>query len=246
MTTDINGGTAGPFNTQIPALADNADIQQALRVYHYGSNTTNPSPLPEESIAGHLNTLTNNKISLPSLISGSSTNLNNYDTTGFYHQASSANATSGTNYPPNTKAGMLEVLVEGGVVYQTYTMADNINIKYWRIKFAGTWSSWKTSTDQITGSASTITTTNLTANRTLITGAGQKVEVSPVTSTELGTLTGITTSGSSTIQSQLNTKPTMYNTSGTVSNTRIFVQQLEPNSTNNSGYTPQAGDLWFW
>lgn len=252
MTTDINGGTAGPYNTQIPLLSDNADIQTALRVYHYGSNTTNPDPLPAQSIAGHLTTLNANKVAIPSLISGTGTNLNNFTTTGFYHQASTTNARTGTsNYPvaPSDSlqyAGMLEVLVEGGVIYQTYTMADGINIKFWRIKFAGTWSSWKTATDQITGSASTIATANLAASRALITSAGQKVDVSTVTSTELATLSGITTSGSSTVQTQLNTKPTIYNTSGTISGHRVFVQQSEPNGTNNPGYTPQAGDLWFW
>ena len=54
----------------------------------------------------------------------------------------------------------------------------------------------------ITGAATTITDNNLTANRALISNSSGKVEVSAVTSTELGYLDGVT----SNIQTQLNNK----------------------------------------
>lgn len=54
----------------------------------------------------------------------------------------------------------------------------------------------------ITGGASTIVTSNLTASRALLSDGSCKVGVSAVTSTELGYLTGV----SSAIQTQLNTK----------------------------------------
>jgi hypothetical protein len=54
----------------------------------------------------------------------------------------------------------------------------------------------------ITGSATTITSTNLTAGRALVTNDSSKVAVSSVTSTELGYLSGVT----SAIQTQLNGK----------------------------------------
>lgn len=54
----------------------------------------------------------------------------------------------------------------------------------------------------ITGGASTITTSNLTANRALVSNADGKVAVSAVTATELGYLDGVT----SNIQTQLNSK----------------------------------------
>lgn len=54
----------------------------------------------------------------------------------------------------------------------------------------------------ITGGASTITTSNLTANRALVSNANGKVAVSAVTDTELGYLDGVT----SNIQDQLNGK----------------------------------------
>lgn len=57
MAENIDGttGETGPYNTKIPALADNANIQDALRIYHYGT-TTPPSGLGtviSNSIAGH-------------------------------------------------------------------------------------------------------------------------------------------------------------------------------------------------
>lgn len=54
----------------------------------------------------------------------------------------------------------------------------------------------------ITGGASTITSSNLTANRALVSNADGKVAVSAVTATELGYLDGVT----SNIQTQLNGK----------------------------------------
>lgn len=56
--------------------------------------------------------------------------------------------------------------------------------------------------DVIDGAASTITDSNLTANRALISNGSGKVDVSAVTSTELGYLDGVT----SNIQTQLNGK----------------------------------------
>ena len=56
--------------------------------------------------------------------------------------------------------------------------------------------------DVIAGAASTITASNLTANRALISNGSGKVDVSAVTSTELGYLDGVT----SNIQTQLNGK----------------------------------------
>ena len=56
--------------------------------------------------------------------------------------------------------------------------------------------------EKVTGAATTITDSNLTANRALISNSSGKVAVSSVTSTELGYLDGVT----SNIQTQLNNK----------------------------------------
>lgn len=81
----------------------------------------------------------------------------------------------------------------------------------------------------ITGAASTITGSNLTASRALISNASGKVAVSSVTSTELGYLSGVT----SAIQTQLNgTVKTTGNQ--TISGTKTFSSggiQLGTNGT---------------
>ena len=66
----------------------------------------------------------------------------------------------------------------------------------------------KITSNIITGAASTITSSNLTASRALISNSSGKVAVSSVSSTELGYLDGVTSS----IQTQLNGK---LSTSGT-------------------------------
>lgn len=64
------------------------------------------------------------------------------------------------------------------------------------------WSTFNGKQDAITGAATTITTSNLTASRALISDGSGKVATNAVTSTELGYLSGVTSS----IQTQLNTK----------------------------------------
>ncbi len=61
---------------------------------------------------------------------------------------------------------------------------------------------WNAKQAAITGGASTIASSNLTANRALVSNSSGKVAVSAVTSTELGYLDGVT----SNVQTQLNTK----------------------------------------
>ena len=62
---------AGLFNTKIPGLSDAADIQAALRLYHYGTYeydgaNTDPLLLPNPSIAKHLQNLVNADATLTS------------------------------------------------------------------------------------------------------------------------------------------------------------------------------------
>jgi hypothetical protein len=80
MAENIDGtpSGSGPYNTKIPLLGDNANIQKALRIYHYGTETP---PLPgsvvsngslvSNSIAGYLDAITNRVISVEVLGTGS-------------------------------------------------------------------------------------------------------------------------------------------------------------------------------
>jgi len=147
------GGPSAPFNTQIPSIADDADIQTAFRLYHYGSNTSTPSSIPDDSIAGHLATLEESKIGLAPTPIPTSTNLNTYITTGFYTQTSTP---TGLNYPSNFP-GLLTVVNEGATVFQQYQVigasesgssVNTLNRTHWRFYFAGAWRPWRTFVEQ--------------------------------------------------------------------------------------------------
>lgn len=146
------GGPSAPYNTQIPSIADNADIQTAFRLYHYGSNTSTPSSIPENSIAGHLTNLEDGKLGLVPTAIPTSADLNNYTTTGFYVQAGTP---TGTNYPANF-AGLLNVVNNGATVFQQYqsigatesgSTINPINKTYWRFRTGGSWRPWRTFID---------------------------------------------------------------------------------------------------
>ena len=99
--------------------------------------------------------------------------------------------------------------------------------------------------NNITGGASTITTSNLTTNRALVSDGSGKVAVSAVTNTELGYLDGVT----SNIQTQLNGKQASgsYMTlSGnqTASGNKTFSGQIirstAPSASDNSAQVPNT------
>jgi hypothetical protein len=76
MAENIDGTIAGTglYNTSIPALADDANIQEALRIYHYGSKVppSEGSPAEAKSIAGHFGTMSNRVAFLENQSIGSS------------------------------------------------------------------------------------------------------------------------------------------------------------------------------
>lgn len=61
------------FNTNIPLLSEDADIQEALRVYHYGSTTipSSNASISANSVAGHLKAIRNDIVALENLGVGS-------------------------------------------------------------------------------------------------------------------------------------------------------------------------------
>lgn len=161
--TDIGNN----YNTKIPTLLENADIQTAFTLYHYGQDTepaTEAELLPE-SISGYLYDLKLTKVAkAPTAIIESteldpnSNNLNYKLETGYYTIANSAIAANTVQIPQlnNIKyPGMLEVVADtqGGVIYQTYHMvdptgaADGINAKAWRAFYNNGWTDWRYASD---------------------------------------------------------------------------------------------------
>jgi hypothetical protein len=151
------GSTGAPYNTKIPRIIENANIQTALRLYHYGDDTNSPESITPDSVAGHLENLKNTKIDkTPELIPAlADLNAVAYEVTGFYVQPSVPNSRSGTNYPAVNNLfypGMLRVVNRGGLVFQEYHLIGEtgniINTVYWRVKYLGVWSTWKASIDR--------------------------------------------------------------------------------------------------
>jgi hypothetical protein len=145
----------------IPSYSDNADIQAALKLYHYGSlsydlSNTDPAALPTSSVARHFADLQQaiNNISpftITSLINAE--NLNTKTENGFYSQDSDADARSANslNYPVFPEvgglayAGLLSVTNAENIIYQTYQMhnVSGRSILFIRTRNqTGTWSQW--------------------------------------------------------------------------------------------------------
>jgi hypothetical protein len=85
--------------------------------------------------------------------------------------------------------------------------------------------------NNITGGASTITTSNLTTNRALVSDGSGKVAVSAVTNTELGYLDGVT----SAIQTQINNRLTQSQVDSRITsimNNKLQVVSSLPSSPN--------------
>jgi hypothetical protein len=153
MPNDI-GVPTSPYNTKIPSYTENADIQTALRLYHYGEDTTNPNPVIGNSIVGHLSNLNSIKLDKSPTVIPSNANLETYTTTGYYIQPSAINANSGTNYPSYKDgnnvlrffAGILKVINSGGIVSQEYHMIGDtgyiVNRSFWKIRYSNQWSTW--------------------------------------------------------------------------------------------------------
>jgi hypothetical protein len=59
------------FKSRIPTLGDDASIQEALRVYHYGVDNYSVQTIPDDSIEGNFRSLDTRLDSVESTISGS-------------------------------------------------------------------------------------------------------------------------------------------------------------------------------
>lgn len=248
MTTIGTGLT----EVTIPSLSDPANIQDAFKLYHWGSTTTTGSPTAT-SIAYKISALSgriDNIISTETLdLTGdNSTDLNSLLATNNYKKLDTP--PSGKNYPVVTSStfigpGFLSVIRTTknnyDYVLQTYHMYDILQTTgidgqttatFWRsakiTNGTPAWGLWQQGTTSaalntlkgtvdgkqstITGAASTITSLDLTVSRALVSSVNGKVEVSSVTASELGYLSGVT----SGIQGQLTGKAASTHTHGSI------------------------------
>jgi hypothetical protein len=151
---DYIGPEGAAFRTKIPEINENADIQTAFKLYHYGEGSSGIGDLNSDSIAGFLSALENSKININPSIIPTSANLNDetYTRSGFYAQNSNAKAQSGINYPlvppiiGQPYAGLLRVINDGSNIYQEYQVAGiPTNPVFWRAFFGNLgWTDWQT------------------------------------------------------------------------------------------------------
>lgn len=247
MTTEIGKD----FKTQIPSLSDDANIQEAFRLYHYGIITEpdEGTPISPLSIESHLKTLDEN---IANISAGQSAvtvldaeNLDGVITSGTYHKPTTPS--SGLGYPSLVPGLLIVNSTSSGSIYQTYQTfggTSGTNNRFWRGRSANVsdWGAWKQASnvghthDDRYYTESEIdlkVSSSISASAAVVSdSSGKIVSSSTVSSTELESLNGVT----SNVQSQLNDRYTKDES------TRIFVQQINPATS----VTPQPGDLWIW
>lgn len=119
-----------------PARQD--QLVQAIKQLAWGGNAK-PTTLAGYGIADGL-TLR------PQL--GDKVDLNNIADDGLYHNPGNAYAANGANYPA-PRAGLLFVLSDENMVYQTYQCYDNTGCWY-RCRYRGNWTQWQKLADAAT------------------------------------------------------------------------------------------------
>lgn len=245
MSTDIGRD----WIARIPSLSDDANIQEAFRMYHFGTQDGS-EPAPEDTLVNGIEAhLADLQFQITNLSTGSAqvgdllddNDLNDITTPGSYRRASAP--LSGKNYP-ELSAGFLHVVATSGnavyQVYQTLGGSSGTNNYYWRGRDAATnWSAWAQGSkvghnhDSIYYTETEIDakiSDSITADRAIVSEAiTGKLVSSSVPAEKIGYLTDVT----SNIQSQLDDR---YEKSETA---RVFVQQTTPSS-------PQVNDLWIW
>jgi hypothetical protein len=70
-------------------------------------------------------------------------NLSDRTTPGMWYQPSNAEASTAKSYPVNSEGGLLEVMVQGTSIVQTYTSHVTAGGYYWRSRVSGAWTPWK-------------------------------------------------------------------------------------------------------
>lgn len=137
------------YNTKIPSFAENADVQTAFRLYHYGEDTAAPDTIQTESIAGHLKNLEDTKIDVSPVIVPVGANLNDYTSSGYFVD-NNTDRSGSSNFPEvdsSSYPGFLMVINRGSVAitqqYHMLGLPDNqINTVFIRNYYAGSWSAW--------------------------------------------------------------------------------------------------------
>jgi hypothetical protein len=236
------------FKTQIPGFDDAADIQAALKLYHYGSTSYNssnqdPSGLVDNSIAGHFQQITDrlDALNIQELnILSVAENLNNKTSEGRYSQDSNDDARSlnSVNYPTVNGlayAGILTVLNAENIIYQTYQTSgvpsgSLQNALFFRSRNAAlVWGQWiqlsdTSHTHDERYFTETETNNLLAAKQNTITGAA-----STVVSTNLGSERVVVSSPAGKIDQSTVTSAELLHVSGVTSGIQSQLNTITSN-----------------
>lgn len=251
------------YETQVPSYTEAADIRKAFNLYHYGTEEvpTSEAQILPKSMAGYIrdtldaiDAVVAGAAAITNL--GASENINDLTQTGVYHSISSP--TAALNYP-STTAGLLNFWLSSSnnTYFQTYitnASASGSNF-YWRtgikVQATLTWGDWQ----QVAKEGHTHDTRYFTQSqinsrlnpspsisKAVVTDStGRVTTLDTVTATELGTLSGITTSSS--IKDQLALKAAIDHVHTT------YWLKTETNKvtvSSSAPANPSVGDLWFW
>jgi hypothetical protein len=240
------------FKTQIPGLEDAANIQEALRIYHYGANfdPQDDAAILPNSIAGHLRTLTEQLDDLEIqelVILNENTNLNDLTVQGRYSQNSTTDARlSGQNYPQINNqafAGILSVVEAEEIIYQTYQTAEapGNNVLFFRSKLpSSAWTPWvrlsdSTHTHDERYYTETEVNSFLSGKQNTITGAATSV-----ISTDLPASVVVTSNSSGKLQGSSVTNTELARLSGVTSSVQEQLNNLDNRVTDT--YTKSEVD----
>ena len=209
MGTTLNGTTPGSTYQGLLKTSNNTALNTTLKVVSDGQGNDTPLKLATDKVEigdvsytelQYLNGVTSaiqtqldSKVDENAAITGATKTKITYDSKGLV--TAGADATTADIADSSNKRYVTDAqLVVIGNTSGTNTGDNATNSQY-----SGLAASKQ---DTITGAATTITSSNLTASRAVVSDGSGKVAVSSVTSTELGYVSGVT----SAIQTQIDTK----------------------------------------
>ena len=124
------------------------------------------------------------------------------------------------------------------------TTVSQVNLSDKTVKQVTGYTLWEYVKNKITGSASSVITTNLERSKAVVTDANQKLNVSGVYSAELEQLSGINTT--KTVQTQLNEKQTAFEEAGEITILQDTIPLARVNLSTNKVSPIPASTVWSY
>lgn len=220
LISSSKGFTSPAFNTYVPQLSDNADIQNAFELLYYGNSETGNTYDTTNSIYANL-------LAFDTRIDSAENNLSGHvgANSGIHGLGASEGEVVGT-----TKAQTLTLKT-----LTTPKINENVNLTATstELNVLDGITSSTAELNILDGVTSSTAELNILDGLTSSTAELNILDGVTATTAEINYLSGVT----SGIQAQINLKPTLRY-EGSIVNRNIYVQALEPTAVN-------VGDIWF-